>query len=59
MDTPIITPMSRYDAAVNAERLVNEARHAQRPFEDYDARLASLLLQEAQVYATLATRPYV
>ena len=55
MDTPINWPTRREDAAINAERLLNEARHAQK---ENNPGLALLLLMEAQTYATLSTRPY-
>jgi len=56
MDTPITEPMDRVEAAINAERLINEAIHAER--EGQSSFFVDRLLREAQVYATLSTRPY-
>ena len=55
-DEAILNPMSQRDAAVNAERLVNESHHA---LNEGRPELATRLLLEAQVYATLSNRPYV
>jgi hypothetical protein len=57
-DDPILDPMSQRDAAVNAERLVNEARHAVKQFGVASPEV-DVILREAQIYATLSNRPYV
>jgi tRNA nucleotidyltransferase/poly(A) polymerase len=51
----VYTPMDQHEAATNAERLVSESHYA---LEEGRPELATRLLLEAQVYATLSNRPY-